>query len=180
MEERKNDVNRLIDVFNDYTSTVFYQHNNIERSWDLPGGSKKIPLQEVYEVANTRGGRKLFHENMLLVKDSNAREYIGLKQLDKYNPTLDEIRELLKEEGNERLKEVLQYCSEITLEKIVKTAIDMPVASVSKGGLIHEYSGTAVLQVIEENRAKKAESGESTKEASDTDKPQRRERKVKN
>ncbi len=174
--KKEMDMTQLVDVFNDYTSTVFYVHNKIEKVWDRPGAVKKIPLMELYEVANTRGGRVLFQENMLLVKDSEIREFIGLEPLSKYTPTLEEIADLLQNKPIEELEEILQYCSDRTLEKVVESAISLPIHSLTKGSLIHEYSGINVVQAIEDR--KEAAVTTSADQKTDTDTPPKRRKKV--
>ena len=181
MNEMKKDLNQLVDVFNDYTSTVFYKHNNIYRSWDRPGAVKKIPLHELYEVANTKGGRILFYENMLLVKDSKAREYIGLEPLNEFNPISEEIKEIVKNGTQEQLEKILKYCSDTTLEKLIKIAIDLPIQSVSKASLIQDYSGTDILGIIQEKKEMAKESSSQAKQeevAPETNKPIRRKKVI--
>lgn len=166
---RLNEINdeTIVEVYNDYHSSVSYKLDRITRSWDI-GTVKKIKVAELYEAVNMKGGRYLFEQNILLIKESAVREALGLKVLDKYDISQKEIVELLKSGDRETLEDLLAYCSETTLTKIVQKAIDLPIADMNKANLIKAYSGIDIVNVIKEKEegqvateSKKTEDGEA-------------------
>ena len=173
----------LIEVFNDNTcNTGYVLQNGKTRVWERDPNfitMKKVPLGELEEAMSSRGARQLLMDNKLLIKDSQVREHLDLPVLDKYNPTLEEIKEILKEESSERLEEVLQYCNDSTLDKVVEVSIEMPIRNLTKAELISQYSGTNILDAIKLGQEDEAESKkENTKKESPTDEKPRRRKKT--
>lgn len=155
---RINDVqdDLIVEVFNDHHSSVGYKLDRITRSFDI-GTAKKIKMDELYELVNTKGGKFLLEENMLLIKDSSVREALGIKPLTKYSPSTKEIQEMLVNGKIQVLEELLQYCSDTTLEKIVRKAIDLPLENMAKARLIKSYSGIDVISIMQEQAEDKPE-----------------------
>jgi len=172
----------LIEVFNDNTcNTGYVLQDGKTRIWERSPNfiaMKKVPLGELEEAMNSKGARSLFMDNRLLIKDNQVREHLDLPVLDKYNPTLEEIKEILKEESSERLEEVLQYCTDSTLNKIVQISIEMPIRNLTKAELISQYSGTNILDAIRLEQEDEAESKTETKKESSTDEKPRRRKKT--
>ena len=165
----------LVEVFNDYHSSVGYKLDRITRSLDK-GTAKKIKMGELYELANSKGGKFLLEQNMLLIKEATVRESLGLKPIDKYSPTFEQIQELIDSGSKKELEDVLMYCSETTLEKIVQKAIAMPIKDLDKARLIQAYSGSDILTIIKEKEENEIQrSGPET----EGDAPVRRKRVVK-
>ena len=175
---RLNEINdeTIVEVYNDYHSSVSYKLDRITRSWDI-GTVKKIKVAELYEAVNMKGGRYLFEQNILLIKESAVREALGLKVLDKYDISQKEIVELLQSGDRETLEDLLAYCSETTLSKIVQKAIDMPLSDMNKANLIKAYSGIDIVAVIKEKE--ESETPKSDVTPSDGEAPARRRRVVK-
>ena len=147
IEEIKDDL--MVEVFNDYHSSVGVKLDRVSRKWDV-GTAKKIRMDELYETVNMKGGRFLLEENILLIKDPAVRETLNLPELSEYNPDLKEIEKILTKDSNKRLEEILSYCSDTTLEKIVQKAIQLPISDMSKARLIKAYSGKDIIMIINE------------------------------
>lgn len=164
-----------VEVFNDFHSSVSYKLDRIERTWDLKE-VKKIKVSELYEAVNKKGGRFLFEQNILLIKDSAIRDVLGLQPLDKYSLSQDKIATLLKDAPLKELEDVLMYCSETTLSKVVQKAIDLPISDMTKANLIQSYSGMDIISIIKERED--TEIDKSTTEDGD-ETPVRRKRVIK-
>lgn len=137
----------LVEVFNDFNSSVGYTTDKINRSWAI-GATKKVTLEELFDVMNSPGGRTILQENMLLIKDASVREVLGLEPLTAMDPSTEKIKELLSSGSNKELEEVLQYCTQTTLEKIVQQAISLPVKDMTKGDLIKDYTGRDIVAIV--------------------------------
>lgn len=147
MKRTEYDDNSLVVVTNDYTATLIYKTDRISRVFDK-GTFKKVTLGELYEAVNTGPGRVLMERNMLLIKDEEVRERLGLPPLNpNYDLTLKQIEDLIDSEPKEKLEDVLQHCSDATLHKIVDVAISMPVENVSKANLIQAYTGKDIIEL---------------------------------
>lgn len=143
--------NAMIEVFNNQQSgSIGYTVDKVSRVWQFPGSMKKIRMEELYDAWNLRGGRILFTSGALLIKDSEAREALGLEPLDKYVLTNEETIELLKNKESSELEDVLQYCSNFVLEKIVEAAVTIPISDMGKANLIKKYSGIDIIKLIQE------------------------------
>ena len=163
----------IVEVFNDYHSSVSYKLDRVTRSWDV-GAAKKIRVAELYEAVNIKGGRFLFEEGILLIKDAAVRRALGLSDLDEYSLDQDKIVEMLNKGTNKELEDVLMYCSETTLTKIVQKAIEMPISDMNKANLIKSYSGIDILSVIQEKQESQIDKEQTTEEGNKT--PVRRKR----
>ena len=161
----------LVEVINDYNSSVGYNVGRNTRTWDK-GTSKKIKMGELYEVVNTKGGKFILEQGMLLVKDSIVRESLGLPPLDKYSPDLKQLEDILLIAPDAELEELLQYCSDTTIEKIVNKSLELPVQSMSKAKLIHVYSGSDIISMLKEQGSDKTESPKAI--APESEAPRRR------
>lgn len=161
----------LVEVSNDYNSSVGYNVGRNTRTWDK-GTSKKIKMGELYEVVNTKGGRFILEEGMLLVKDSLVRENLGLQPLDKYSPDLSALEEILLVAPDAELEDLLQYCSDTTIEKIVDKSLELPIQSMSKAKLIYVYSGSDIISMLKEQDSDKTESPKTS--ATEGEAPRRR------
>lgn len=142
----------VIEVFNDSHASVGYKLDHIERTWQK-GTAKKIRMGELYELVNTKGGRVLLEENKLLIKDSSMREALSLSPLSDYSLTSEQIKTLLTKGTDEKLEDVLSYCTDAILDKIVQVAINMPIENMKKARMIQSFSGIDILDVIKERDA---------------------------
>lgn len=170
MERKELNDNSKIEVKNDYTCSAIYKTDKITRVFER-GTKKLISIEELYNAVNTKAGKVLFDEGILLIKDERVREMLGLKPLDEYSPEYEEIAKLLEAGSKEKLEALLQYCTDATLEKIVDKAIELPIQDLSKAKLIHSYSGKDILHII---REKEEEGEEVSTPSSDEPTPRRR------
>ena len=145
------EMNKMVTLYNDYPSSVGYTtERGVSKIFPI-GSSKRISVEELLEVVNSIGGRTLLVDNILLVKESDVREFLGLSPLDEYNPDSNKIKELFQTVTNDEFEEILQYCSNTTLEKIVTLAVNTSLGDLTKIGLIKKYSGKDISEIIKEN-----------------------------
>jgi len=172
MERKELNDNSKVEVKNDYTCSAIYKTDKITRVFEK-GTKKLITIEELYNAVNTKAGKVLFDEGILLIKDERVREMLGLKALDKYSPDYEQIGKLLEDGSVEELEALLQYCTDSTLEKIIEKAIELPIQDLNKAKLIHSYSGKDIINIVRE----KEEEGEETS-ASSSEEPTPRRRKI--
>lgn len=153
--DRKIDDNTLVEVWNNHRSSIGYTTDKGSTVWHTPGLMKKIRMDELYDAFNVMGGRKLFAQGALLIKDNDIREKLGLAELDKYILDKEGMEELLNNGNLEEIEEFLQYCSDMLLETFTQAAINLPIKDMNVARLITKYSATDVLSVIDERAADK-------------------------
>lgn len=151
----------MVKVFNNSTGSVGYTVDNITRKFDKPNSFRDVEFKELQDLFNTAGGRELFSEDILLIKDNSIREELSLHPMDKY--ILDEkgIKELFSKSDDE-LEDVLQNCTDLILEKITQVAIDLPLNDLGKVNLVKTYTGLDIYSVIEEKKEDKPEKKTTT------------------
>lgn len=145
--------NTMVEVFNNSEGSVGYKTDKIARTWSLPNTMKRVKLEEIYEVCNTKGGRAMLEDGTLLIKDSEIRETLGLNPLTKYVVTTAELQKIFTQSKIEDLEELLQYCSESIFEKIIALAISLPLQDMEKLNLIKRYSGIDIYSIIQDKVA---------------------------
>ncbi len=151
-----------------------------------PFTTRKVPYKELYEVVNTGTGRSMFEAGVFVCLDNAINEHFGLPLNGKYHPTADAIIQLFGSGTVEDMEELLQYCSEHILNKIVELAINLPLENLTFAKMIQDYSGKPVLSAIEEYQNDNLSSVELNKNKSavksrnitDDDKPVARAKKV--
>ena len=173
----------LIEVINTSSGSVGYvpEMSTVSKKWERQGAVKKVKLGELRDVVGTVGGYVLFSENLLLIKDAEVREELGLPELDEYVFTESEIKELLKNKSVDDLEEVVQNCTDDMLDTITTTAIKEEVSDLNKLQLIEDYTGINVVEAIKEHQEENPKA-KTTKRTAKTatateDKPKRAPRK---
>lgn len=163
----------LVKVFNNSTGSAGYTVDNITRKFDKPNSYREIEFKEILNLFNTAGGRELFSEDILLIKDNTIREELSLHPMDKYVLDEEGIKNLFNGSDDE-LEDVLQNCTDLILEKITQVAIELPLNELSKVNLIKNYTGLDIYSVIEESKVDKKE----TKSTSVAGRPKRTPKKT--
>lgn len=151
MEEKRMELTEstLVEVISDYNGIVVLGGEKENRIFD-PYTRKKLTLEFLKGAVFGRGSRKVFENNLLIIRDERVREELDLPPRKEFDLYSEEIKALLKTKDLEKLEEVLQYCSNKTLEKIVDVAINLPITDVVVGNLIRAYSGKDVLSFAQE------------------------------
>jgi hypothetical protein len=144
----------LVEIFNDTVGSVGYTIGERDTIFD-PKTSKKIPMKDLYDVVNTRGGRVLFEDRLLVCRNNKVNEHFGIPIMDKYNPDTQGIIEVFKTGTAAQLEEILQYCSDGVMAKIVETAVNLPLDNLTLAQLIEEYSGRKIMGAIKEYQDEK-------------------------
>lgn len=150
-----------VKIFNNSTGSVSYLVDNITRRFDKPNSLKDVTFKELQDLFNTAGGRELFSEDILLIKDNTIREELSLHPMDKYVLDEEGIKTLLVG-SDEELEDVLQNCTDLILEKITQVAVKLPLNDLGKVNLIKDYTGLDIYSVIEEEKTDKAETKNAT------------------
>ena len=146
----------MVEVFNDSTGNVGYKTATISRDF-MPKSKKDIEVKELIDLLNTPGGKYLLDTNKLLIKNRDVRNFLGIEPIDDYNLTRDLANEILASGDLVKLEQVLQYCSDESLTKIVEEAIAMSISSIPQANLIKAYSGYDIIEAIAETKAPGAE-----------------------
>jgi len=151
----------MVKVLNNDTGSVGYTVEGVTRKFDRINAEKNISFGELRDLFNVAGGRELFEEDLLMIKDNRVREELSLRPLDKY--IIDEagIKQLFKSTPKE-LEDVLENCTDLILEKITQTALKLPLKDVDMINLIKSYSGVDVYNIIEDNKTSETETSVTT------------------
>lgn len=144
----------MVEVINTSSGSVGYvpEMSTVSKKWERQGATKKVKLGELRDVVGTAGGYVLFEENILLIRDPEVREELGLPELDDYVLTDKEIKKLLKEKSLDDLEEVVQNCTDDMLDTITNTAINEEISDLNKLQLIEDYTGVDVVEAIKEHQ----------------------------
>jgi hypothetical protein len=144
--------NQVVEVTNNSTGGVSYysEYSRIERRWERPNVTKKIPLEELKELVSMAGGFQLL-ENYLLIKDMTVREELGLSVEKSYVLEEKDIKALFKK-SVDALVDTLENTSDSIKEKIAQIAIDTKLADLDKLEAIKEHTGIDALVVIQEKK----------------------------
>ena len=145
------DMTTKVKVFNVTNGWVGYTNENYKtrRIWQTPGSFVIIPLEEIQDTLFTPGGEKLYNE-CLLVKESEARELLGLSIDDNYLLDDTAIDALLKNGTNEELEDILERAPRATKERIFQRAVDLRIDSVGKLEIIRAVLGYDIISAIKE------------------------------
>lgn len=144
----------MIEVINTSSGSAGYvpEMSTVSKKWERQGATKKVKLGELRDVIGTTGGYVLFSENILLIRDPEAREELGLPELDEYVLTDKEIKELLLNKSIDELEEVVQNCTDDMLDTITTTAINEEVSDLNRIKVIEDYTGVDVIEAIKEKQ----------------------------
>ena len=142
----------MVEVIYTSSGSVSYvpEMSTVGKKWERQGATKKVKLGELREVVGRQGGYVLFAENILLIKNPEIREELGLPELDEYVLTSKEIQDLLNNKSVEELEDVVQNCTDDMLDTITMTAINEEVSDLNKLQLIEDYTGVDVVDAIKE------------------------------
>lgn len=152
----KLDEGTYVEVINNTESSIGYTTPTGRSSvWPAPTRrqrvvKKRVKLAELYDAMGQPAAKRMFEDGKLLIQDSDAREALELEPLSKFTPNVEETDKLLTEGTLEDLDEILGYCSEAILNRIVDRAILMPIEDMNKARLLEEYSGRKVFELARE------------------------------
>ena len=138
-----------VTVYNEFGGSLSYPTERGTRF--MPVDSyREVEVKELSDLIGSFGGRGAFEKGFLVIKDDRVKEYLGLEMNRKYELNKDEIKELLLSHDMPKIEEFLQFCSDETLEKCIRTAVDIPLKDLNIANLIRAYSGVNVIDAIQE------------------------------
>ena len=141
----------MVRFYNEYGGTVGYKTEHVSRN--IPAGlSREVTLKELKQLLLQEGKGAVFKSGYLMIRDNRVREELGLEPLSQYNLAEDKIIELLQEGTEIELENYLQYTSNVGLEKILRVAVELPIRDLNRANLLYAYSGTNVLEIIQERQ----------------------------
>lgn len=148
------DKDSYVEVINNTEMTVGYITPDGRKSiWPAPTKKvrevkKRVRLTELYDAMGKPAVTRMLTEGALLIKDSEARDILGLPPLEKYVLDAEQTDVALKEMNISNFEDILKFCSDAILDKIVQRAIDLPLRDYSKIQLLETYSGQKVGDAI--------------------------------
>lgn len=143
----------MVRFYNEYGGLVGYTTENVSRTVRA-GMFRDVKLKELKQLIIQEGNGAVFKEGYLMIRDNRAREELGLDPLDEFNFGEDKIKKLLKEGSEVELEQYLQYTSNVGLEKVLRVAVELPIQDLNRANLLYAYSGTNVLDIIQEQEEK--------------------------
>jgi len=146
----------IVEIFNNTSCSVSIVSDRMRLTFNAPTrlspiSKKTIKMDELLDIYNAPGVAKMFEKDILLVKNPDAREMLGMQPLDKFSIGIDEIEKFIETSELEEFEEFLQYCSDTALDNVVAKAVEVSVADMRKNMLIKKYSGIDPYQVRLDN-----------------------------
>lgn len=133
-----------IRVYNRSNSTVFYkdEETNKTRVWEPSNfrreSYKDLSFEEIERVVNTRGGKVLFEE-YLLIKDKNICDKLEINYTKEYFYDEKEVRHILEKGTEFDLIEMIKNSTEGIKDLIKQIAIEIKLDSSRKREIIKQY-----------------------------------------
>lgn len=111
---------------------------------------KQLTLDEIQDIYDSRGGRVLIEEDLLMIKDSGVRKDVAnLAPLDEY--VLDAKGfELLFSDTMTKIEDFLMYCSDTMLIRAVDEAVRLKIGDITTINLLKEYAGQDISAIVDE------------------------------
>lgn len=132
-----------IRVYNRSNSIVFYQDedNNKHRSWEPTSNGKEsykdLDFEEIERMVNTRGGRVLF-EQYLLIKEPEICSRLDLDCPDEYFYDTNKVIQILENGSENDLINMLDNAPDGVKDLIKQAAIEIKLDSSRKRQIIKD------------------------------------------
>lgn len=178
--------NKYVEIFNNTTGTVSIRTDRTRLVFSAPNRNiptvfKKIAREDLMDIYNAPGVAKMFEQEVLLIKDTEARELLGFEAIGKYTKTMEELEKFLKNSDLSDFEDFIMYCSDQSLENLFDLAKTIPNENLAKNDILRKYTGKDAYKMYqemkEENEATgkiKSEVRKPKNESADTEKPVRR------
>jgi len=153
-----NEKNEKIRIFNNTSGSVGYTTPKVVRVWQIKDSYKDVDIDELYDVFNENGARKIFESGALLIKDPKVRETFGLEELGIYIKDAAELSVMLSSQDKTELIDFLTYCSDDMLNKLIDVSFEMDDIRADYLILIEKYSGKEISEARKEFRENKTDS----------------------
>jgi hypothetical protein len=117
-----------------------------------PGEIKKISLEELQQLQYQPGGEYTLN-NLLVVQDASALEYLNMQVEPEYNYTEKDIKNLLLNGSLDQLKDFLDFAPEGAIEIAKEIAVNEEIPDIRKRDVISEATGFNINNAINVNHA---------------------------
>lgn len=117
-----------------------------------PGETKKISLEELQQLQYQPGGEYTLN-NLLVVQDASALEYLNMQVEPEYNYTEKDIKNLLLNGSLDQLKDFLDFAPEGAIEIAKEIAVNEEIPDIRKRDAISEATGFNINNAINVNHA---------------------------
>ena len=135
-------------VKNRSAGIVLYKipEKNITRRF-IPGETKRIAYEELYDLNNQPGGRELM-ANFLQIQSVDLPASLGIKTEPEYYMSEKDVVDLLKNGSKEAFLDCLDFAPEGVLELVKKFAVSLPLSDYDKRQALKEKTGFDVDAAI--------------------------------
>ena len=127
-----------------------------------PGETKKIELEELQQLQYQPGGVYTL-ENLLVIEDDEALEYLNMHVEPEYKYTEDDIRNLLLNGTLDQLKDFLDFAPAGAIEIAKNIAVMEEIPDVRKRDAISKATGFNINNAINVNHIMDEEEKEEEK-----------------
>jgi hypothetical protein len=160
---------KYVEIFNNTSGTVSLKTDRTRLVFAaptrmIPNISKKIAREDLMDIYNAPGVAKMFEQEVLLIKDSEARELLGLEELTEYTKSIEELAVFLKESSVKQFEDFIMYCSDQMLENLFDLAKNTPNEDLSKNEILRKYTGKDAYKMYQEIREENLATGKSKPE----------------
>ena len=128
-----------------------------------PGETKKISLEELQQLQYQPGGEYILN-NLLVIQDASALEYLNMQVEPEYNYTEKDIQNLLLNGSIDQLKDFLDFAPQGAIEIAKEIAVKEQIPDVRKRKIISDATGFNIDSAIMVNQIMDEEPQEAQKE----------------
>lgn len=159
--------NSICSVTNRSHGVVVYTipEKHIRREFNL-GETKKVPYQEILDVAAQPGGRELIYNYLYVAEDEVIKEGLNINPEPEYYLTEDKIDDWMQTCSLDEFKDALDFAPTGIVTLIKSHAVSLPLNNIDKCNAIKDITGFNVLAAIANEKAtvEDEESTTTTKE----------------
>ena len=135
-------------VKNRSAGIVLYKipERNVTRRF-IPGETKRISYDELYDLNNQPGGRELM-ANFLQIQSADLPASLGIKTEPEYYMSEKDVVDLLQNGSQDAFLDCLDFAPEGVLELVKKFAVSLPLSDYNKRKALKEKTGFDVDAAI--------------------------------
>jgi len=152
MEKVKNE---YVEIFNNSTGSVSLISDKSRVNFPAPSRrvpkvSKKIKIDEIVDIYNTAGVASVFEQEILIIKDAEIRELLGMEPLGEFTKTYEELQSFLIDSSPKELESFILYCSNQALDNLFELAKTLPNKDLQKNEILRGYTGKDAYKMYQE------------------------------
>jgi len=143
--------------------TVASGLNGRRREWLMPDAISYVTLEEIEEVMQTVGGKKIYENSLKVYADDDVLEHLGLKTISNLDTSDEALKELFALDLMNFEKRLQNYPKDV-YSRIVKYAVKSNITDLNIIDILTDNTKMNVLGAIRSNRKESSEKPKATYE----------------